>query len=179
MAALHVAISRRVGWPVSLAAAASHLISRYDDGIVAHNIELSSVSNGTFASDDDGFYMERFHLPARAVTCGSDLRRLTVREMIGVFIALRGRQFADAGHSDRADIDFALSRALFPQYRRGYIGSMVPMLRRGARLFDQGETGHPDSVFRDFGEMVGDQRCLPAYLDPVTVSTGDASVGSK
>jgi hypothetical protein len=170
MAALHVAIARRLGWPVSLAVASSHIISRHDDGIVAHNIELSSVSNGTFASDDDGFYMERFHLPARAIACGSDLRRLTVREMIGVFIALRGRYFADAGHSDRADTDFALSRVLFPQYRRGYIGSMVPMLRRGAHLFDRGETGHPDSVFRDFGDMVGDQRFLSASRDPVTVS---------
>jgi hypothetical protein len=156
MAALHVAISRRLRWPASLAAVSSHLISRYDDGVVTHNIEMSSVNEGTFASDDDGLYMERFGLPERAVRCGSDLRKLTVREMIGVFIALRGRHFADVGNTERADADFALSRVLFPQYRRGYIGSMVPMLRRGARLFDHGETGHPDSVLRDFRGIIWD-----------------------
>jgi len=179
MAALHVAISRRLGWPVALAAAGPHFISRYDDGMVTHNIELSSVSDGTFASDDDGFYMKRFGLPERAVDCGSDLRKLTVREMIGVFVALRGRHFADTGRSDRADGDFALSRVLFPQYRRGYIGSMVPMLRRGARLFDQGETGHPESVFRDFGGTVWDQRCRRAQRAPEIVTAGHGGIGSK
>jgi len=178
MAALHVAISRRLGWPVSLAAAGPHFISRYDDGMVTHNIELSSVSDGTFASDDDGFYMKRFGLPERAVDCGSDLRKLTVREMIGVFVALRGRHFADTGRSDRADGDFALSRVLFPQYRRGYIGSMVPMLRRGARLFDHGETGHPDSVFRDFGGLGRDEWPPRARRDPGSVSVGHDDVGS-
>ena len=153
MAALHVAMSRRLGWPVSLAVVSSHIISRYDDGVVTHNIELSSVKDGTFASDDDGFYVKRFGLPQLAVECGSDLRRLRVREMLGLFIAQRARHFAAVGDSDRADADYTLSRVLFPQYRKGYIRSMVPMLRRGARLFDHGETGHPDSVFRDFGQM--------------------------
>ena len=50
-----------------------------------------------------------------------------------------------------ADVDYALSRVLFPQYRHCYINGVVPMLRRGEKLFDRDERGHPDSFFRDFG----------------------------
>ncbi len=49
LAALHVAISRRMGWPVSLASAGTHWISRFDDGQVYHNIETSKATKGSFA----------------------------------------------------------------------------------------------------------------------------------
>ena len=70
MSVLHVAISRRMGWPVSLACAKSHLLSRYDDGRVYHNIEATSTKPGTFASDPDEVYAERFKLPKRAIFAG-------------------------------------------------------------------------------------------------------------
>jgi hypothetical protein len=146
MAALHVAMCRRMGWPVGLASVGPHFVSRFDDGEVTHNVELSSVKAGTFASDPDGFYIEKFRLPPRAVACGSDLRKLTAREMLAVFVALRARHFTDVGDLDRADADYALARAVFPRHRRSYIGAMVPMLRRGERLFERGELGHPDSL---------------------------------
>jgi hypothetical protein len=38
MPALHVAIGRRLGWPVALACANSHYVCRYDDGEVVYNI---------------------------------------------------------------------------------------------------------------------------------------------
>lgn len=86
MAALHVAISRKMGWPVSLACAKSHFISRFDDGQVVHNIEnieATSTHPAAFASDPDDEYVRRFSLPAKAISCGSDLRPLTMREMLG------------------------------------------------------------------------------------------------
>jgi hypothetical protein len=46
MAALHVAIGRRLGWPVSLACVRSHYICRYDDGQVTHNIEATQAGYG-------------------------------------------------------------------------------------------------------------------------------------
>jgi len=47
MAALHVALGWRLGWPASLAYANTHLVCRYDDGKVAHNIEAAqSGCNG-------------------------------------------------------------------------------------------------------------------------------------
>jgi hypothetical protein len=110
MAALHVAISRRMGWPVSLACAKSHFISRFDDGQVVHNIEATSTHPGSFASDPDEQYVCRFSLPAKAVACGSDLRRLTMREMVGAFVSLRARHYRDTQQIEPADRDYALSR---------------------------------------------------------------------
>lgn len=150
MAALHVAVARRLGWPVSLACVAGHFISRYDDGAVVHNIEMSRVEDGTYASDPDEVYIEKFKLRKRAVECGSDLRALSMREMIGTFLSLRARHRIDVGLKMEADQDYALSRAIFPTYRHAYIGAMEPAIRRGATLFDKDELGHPDSLFHDF-----------------------------
>ena len=157
MPALHVAMARRMGWPVSLACVKSHFISRFDDGAVVHNIEATSNHPGSFASGSDEDYIEQFGLPRKAIECGSDLRKLTAREMIGVFLSLRGRHFTDIGLPPEADSSFALARILFPFHRQAYIGAMAPMLARGATLFNRGEVGHPDSLFQE----------VRPYLSPV------------
>ena len=77
MPVLHVAMARRMGWPVSLACAKSHQISRFDDGEVVHNIEATSTHPGSFCSDPDEVYIEQYNLPAKAIECGSDLRKLS------------------------------------------------------------------------------------------------------
>ena len=87
------AISKvRLGWPVSLASVKSHFISRYDDGEVHHNIEATNTHPGGFVSNPDEMYIQRFDLPPKAITSGSDLRRLSTREMLGVFVAFRGNE---------------------------------------------------------------------------------------
>jgi hypothetical protein len=167
MAVLHVAMSRQMGWPVSLACAGHHLFSRFEDADVVHNIESTSTHLGAFASDSDEDYLERFRLPKKAVDCGSDLRKLTAREMLGVFVALRGRHYRDIGELDLADRDFALSRVLFPNYRHAYIDAMVPMLTRGKSLFDDTELGHPKSLFHDLA---------PAFGYPVVDNAGQRTM---
>lgn len=154
MATLHVAIARRMGWPVSLACAKTHLLSRFDDGQVVHNIEATSTHAGTFASDPDDEYIKRFNLPKKAVQCGSDLRRLTAREMLGVFVGLRARHYHDAGDMDRADSSYALARVLFPSHRDSCVRSLIPFLWRADRLFDAGEKGNPDSIFEGLAPTI-------------------------
>ncbi|MGF1633904.1 MAG: transglutaminase family protein [Phycisphaerae bacterium] len=151
MAALHVAMCRRLGWPVSLACADGHLLSRFDDGEVVYNIEATADHPGAFASDPDDYYIERFRLPQRAIACGSDLRRLTMRQMIGVFLQLRARYHHDIGRSSLCDSDLCLTRVLFPNYRRAYIASMAPMIQVGRRLFNNDELGHPSSLAESLG----------------------------
>jgi len=148
MPTLHAAIARRMGWPVSLAAVKSHLISRYDDGEVYHNIEATSVHPGSFASDPDEVYIKRFQLPKKAITSGSDLRRLSAAEMVGIFVSLRARHFCDVDNWEQADLDYTLARVLAPTHRRTYIGAMPPMLETGRRLFEPIEVGHPNSLGR-------------------------------
>lgn len=166
MAALHVAVSRRMGWPVSLACAKCHLLSRFDDGEVIFNIEATSTHPGSFCAEPDEYYIEKFNLPRRAIECGSDLRKLTAREMLGVFMGFRGRHYKDIGYLEAADSDYALSRVLFPHYRSAYVGAMIPLLHRGTKLFDRGEVGHPAElvqavaplVSRDMFSSVGTER---------------------
>ena len=146
MPVLHVAISRRLGWPVSLVAVKSHFLSRYEDEEVYHNIEATDTHPGSFASDPDEAYIKRFKLPQKALSSGSDLRKLTMREMLGIFVSFRARHFADVGELGRADEDYALARVLAPKHRQTYLSALGPMLQRGARLFEQGELGHPDSL---------------------------------
>jgi hypothetical protein len=159
MAALHVAMSRRMGWPVSLACANAHFLSRFDDGEVVHNIEATHVDEtGGFTSDPDHVCMRVQNIPQKAVDCGSDLRRLSAREMMGAFIALRARHFRDAGDAHRADLSFSLSRVLFHKRRRTYIEGMVPFLNRCEQLFERGETGHPDSLFACYAPMFAEDQ---------------------
>jgi hypothetical protein len=137
-----------MGWPVSLACAQSHFISRFDDGQVVHNIESSDThAAGAFASDPDEAYVKRFDLPKKAIDCGSDLRRLTAREMLGTFVAARARHFQDSGDWERSDVDYSFSRVLFPKYRRTLIFAVVRAMRRGEELFNPDEVGHPKSLF--------------------------------
>lgn len=159
MAALHVAMSRRMGWPVSLACAKSHFLSRFDDGKVIHNIEATHVDEtGGFTSDPDDVCMQVQDIPKKAVECGSDLRSLSAREMMGAFLGLSGRHYLDVRDFHRADLSYALSRVLFHRHRRAFAGALIPMLKRGEQLFEPGETGHPNSLFECLGPIFADDQ---------------------
>lgn len=148
MATLHVAICRRLGWPVSLSCAKGHIFSRFDNGKVAYNFEITNIRPNAFYAEPDQFYIDKYKLSHRALSCGSDLRRLTTRETIGLFLSLRGRHYRDLGQMLPADSDYAFSRLLFPKHRHTFIDAVVPYLKRGETLFDRGELGHPESLYR-------------------------------
>ena len=155
MATLHVAIGRRLGWPVSLACVRSHLICRYDDGEVRHNIEATQSGHGGFKTDSDEHLIAKHRLPDVAIRSGSDLRALTTREMLGVFVGFRARHMRDIGNSEDGELDALLARRLFPNSRRLYIDAMAIALPRGKRLFEPGEVGSPESLADVIREQYG------------------------
>ncbi len=146
MPALHVAIARRLGWPVALACATSHYVCRYDDGQRVYNIEATDTGRGGFAAGTDQDYVEKEGVSRTAIAVGSDLRKLTAREMLGVFVQGRARHFQDIGKSDLAARDYALAHTLFPKSRRVYVGLVGNLLLVGERLFARDEHGHPLSL---------------------------------
>lgn len=146
MPALHVAIARRMGWPVALACADSHYVCRYDDGKNVYNIEATDTGRGGFAEGSDQDYIEKEGVSRKAIAVGSDLRKLTAREMLGVFVQARARHYADTGKVDLAARDYALAHTLFPNNRKVYIGLVGNLLPVGEKLFVQNELGHPMSL---------------------------------
>lgn len=152
MAALHVAIGWRMDWPVSLACVASHYILRFDDGKTVYNIEATQSGYGGFKSDPDEYLIETKRLPAIAIACGSDLRSVRPREMLGIFVGLRARHLQDIGkQQNREDLmlaseaDWLLARQLFPTNRAIYMHQMVVSTMRGDELFADHEVGHPNT----------------------------------
>lgn len=161
MPTLHVAIGRRLGWPVSLACVKSHYVCRYDDGQAVYNIETTDTGRGGFAAGTDAAYARRYGLSKIAITSGSDLRQLTAREMLGVFIGSRARLYADTGRSDLAARDYALAHSLVPTNRKIYVALVGHLMNTGTRLFTENEHGHPRSLAAFLSATMGTQTRQP------------------
>ncbi len=155
MAALHVAIGRRLGWPVSLACVGSHFVCRFDNGNVTHNIEATQAGFGGFKCDPDEYLIRLNRLPPPAIRSGSDLRALSKREMLGVFLGLRGRHMRDTGQFKESESDYLLARYLFPTNRRLYLDAMGMALPRGLEMFEPGELGSPVTLAEEIMEHFG------------------------
>ena len=160
MAALHVAIGWRMGWPVSLACVGSHYILRFDDGRMTFNIEATHSGYGGFKSDPDEYLIEERHIPPIALSCGSELRALRPREMLGVFVGLRARHLQDVGRQlGRDDLilasepDWLLARHLLPTNRTIYRNQMAISALRGDTLFEPCEAGHPNTFAGCLSEL--------------------------
>jgi len=173
MPTLHVIIGRRMGWPVALACVESHYVCHYDDGKVHYNIEATDTGRGGFGEGSDEDYMQKEGVSRKAIACGSDLRRLSAREMLGVFVALRARHYADTNRPDLADRSYALSRVLFPTHRQAYIESVPPFLWRGESLFEAAEQGHPNSLAHHLVARQGLLRTDSSDFEPPPVRRPD------
>jgi hypothetical protein len=146
MAALYVAIAWRLGWPVSLACVGHHLYARYDDGQVMHNIEATNTGKGGFSTPPDQFYIEKYSLPKKAIQCGSDLKSLTPREMLGMFIGLRARHYDNTDARGDAEREYLIARSLFPNNRILYRGQMNLSVQLSIDRFEMQEEGAPESL---------------------------------
>lgn len=160
MAALNHAMGWRLGWPVSLACVKSHYILRFDDGETVFNIEATQVGYGGFKSDPDDFLIKTKQLPPVAIECGSDLRALRPREVLGTFIGLRARHLRDVGMYERCEAktiasepDWLLARQLFPTNRVLYRDQLAVTSMRGDHLFEPDETGHPNTYATCLAEL--------------------------
>lgn len=163
MAALFVAVGRSLGWPVSLAAVRSHFVCRYDDRQVTYNIETTRVGlfPGMFDSPPDHSLVRNYAIPPTAIRCGSDLRALTPREELGVYIGFRARHMCDTGRLGEAEVDYLLARRLYPTSRALYRNSLELTLSRGATLFDPNEVGSPRSVADEVARQTGQATANP------------------
>ena len=152
MAALALAIGWRMGWAVSLACVHSHYVLRHDDGQFVFNIELTAELSGGFSAPEDRHLIEDYDLPGQAMACGSDLKALTARERLGVFVWQRARHYRDLASEslDRqwlinAESDLMLSRYLFPNYRQTHRAAAFQLALSAEERFSPVEAGHLNS----------------------------------
>ena len=183
MSALHLAITWRMGWPVSLACVGSHFICRYDNGEVVYNLESTHMDRGGWSSRSDERFIDEDHIPSLALQTGSDLRALTPREMLACFIGLRGRHTQDLGKFHRNEhsmlasaADWLLARYLFPTNRIHYRNQMAISAMRGERCFAPDETGHPITFAEFLLDLYSRHPITPSeYSEPIE-PTFDADV---
>lgn len=110
---------------------------------------------------DEG-YIKEFSLSERAISSGSDLRSLTARESLAVFINARARYYRDTKQMDLADRDYSLARAFFPNYRKLNTMALPCYVWRANELFERGEFGHPISFLSYINsEFPTERRYIP------------------
>jgi hypothetical protein len=159
----------RLGWPVSLACVKAHFICRYDDGAMTFNVEATQagLGHGGMQSPPDHELMLDNGLPEIAVRCGSDLRALTPRELLAVFIGCRARHMADSNHPEEAERDYLLARYLFPTSRQLYESQTELSIERSESMFEPGEPGSPQDLAgwlrQRFGEANQRFDAVPHY----------------
>jgi hypothetical protein len=158
MAVLHLAIGRRLGWPVSLACAGAHLFLRYDDGLVRHNVEATQAGFGGMQSPRDEDLVRKYRLPPEALSTGSDLRAVQPGELLGLFLGLRARHFRDVGDYRLAERDYLLARSRFPSNRNLYTNAMGAAVLNGMKLFHASEGGSPLGLAEWIREQYRQQR---------------------
>lgn len=166
MPVLHVAMGRRCNWPVALACVDNHYVCRYDDGKYIYNFETTDTGRGGFAMECDDGFIEEFNLSKRAISSGSDLRSLTARETLAVFIAARARYYRDTNQMDLADRDYSLARAMFPNYRKLHTMSFPTYLWRAKELFEPDEFGYPTSFISYINSEFPGKRTASRYIPP-------------
>ena len=120
----------------------------YDDGQVTYNVEATQIGRlpRRFQERPGRLSDPGASVAAQAVKCGSDLRALTPREMLGVFVGLRGRHMRNIDNLAEAQKDFLLARYLFPTSRRLYFLGTWLSIQQSVHLFEEGEEGPPQNL---------------------------------
>lgn len=149
MPALAVAMGWRLGWPVSLACAGKHNFLRYDDGEVTFNMEVAtSLKYGYWAPTDEEIILQR-RISPEGIACGSEMRALSPRERLAVFLGLRARHYKNMGEVARdrqwfrlTEQDYLLARWLFPANREHHADLTHYMAYFSDERFARHEAGH-------------------------------------
>ena len=90
---LYVAIGRRLGYPMHLVMAKSHLFARWDDG-QGTRINLEAANSGGYASHTDDYYRSwPFPLSPEEEKTGSYLTNLTSQQSLAIFLSIRATCF--------------------------------------------------------------------------------------
>ena len=120
MPVLYTIIARRLGWPVKLVSAKSHLLARWDDSVGTHpfgpdrfNIEGSGL--GGKCVDDSYYHQWPVPMTPDEIEQGIYLRSLCPVGELAVFLTLRGHCLLDNGRLAEARDAYRWASRLDPR----------------------------------------------------------------
>jgi hypothetical protein len=113
MPVLYVAVGRRLGYPLKLVSATSHLFARWDDG----NKETFNIegTNHGLTTPDDNYYKSWPHKMTPAQE-GYFLKSMSPADELATFMASRGDCLEANGKLPEAQVAYAQAHSLAPQY---------------------------------------------------------------
>ena len=112
---LHVAIGRRLGYPLKLVTTKGHLFVRWEGQGERFNIEVSGQGLNRF---DDSYYRKwPFPVTEEEVAAEGYLKSLTAPEELAVFLSIRGMCLREAGRREEAADAFASAARFAPNVR--------------------------------------------------------------
>jgi hypothetical protein len=113
MPVMYVAVGRRLGYPMSLVLAKTHIFARWDDGTERFNIE---GTNPRFDDHPDSYYRKwPYPISDAELKEGWYLEPLAPAEELAVFLQNRAYCLMDNGRLKEAQLAFARSYHLAPQ----------------------------------------------------------------
>lgn len=116
MPVLYVAVGRRLGYPVKLVAVKGHLFARWEDAKERRNIE--GTGHGIACHSDEHYVQWRRVTDAEMKT-GQQLKSLSPREELAVFLLLRGGALRFHQRDADALVAYAQSHRLWPEMPEG------------------------------------------------------------
>ena len=119
---LYVDIGRRLGWPVGVSVLGPRWLCRLDDGEKVYNIESPDTQERGFAL-------------VNAASSSS----LTHRELLGLFLSIRARYYAQSEQLELADRDILRAHLLYPDSRVIFRQVLSTLGRRGQSLYSKAE----------------------------------------
>ena len=114
---LHVAVGRRLGYPLKLVTTKGHLFLRWEGGGERFNVESAGEGLNKF---DDAYYRRwPYKVTDEEMATQGYLKSLSRAEELAVFLSIRGLCLREAGRMKEAEESFAAATRLAPNCR-GY-----------------------------------------------------------
>ena len=113
---LHVAVGRRLGYPLKLVLAKGHVFGRWEspDGTERFNLEVTNQGLNCFL---DEYYEEwPYPMTAEEAHAGRYLNSLTPAEELALFLQTRGHCLRSAGRFPEAREAYVQSQVLAPHW---------------------------------------------------------------
>jgi len=115
MAVMYVAVGRRLGYPMRLVLAKTHIFARWDDSKTGERFNIEGT-NAQFADHPDSYYRNwPDKITDEEMKQGWYLKPLTPAEELAVFLHNRGYCLMDNGRFAEAKAAFAVAARLAPQ----------------------------------------------------------------